>query len=114
MGSGAFGTNGSVHYTITHDDTPGSKPNYKDADPIPPDAVGRGSGGTPKGHPGYLAVRMRFPNDAAARNALAAAAASIGAVPGGGGIYVTCLVPAVTPTRQNPDADPFYEVRVDW
>jgi hypothetical protein len=114
MGSGDIGTNGSVHYTITHDDASSGKPIYKDHDPIRYDQIGRGTGGTPKDHPGYLAVRMRFPDAAAARIALDAAVASAGAVPGGNGVYVTCLVPAVTPQRMDPEADPFYEVRVDW
>jgi hypothetical protein len=113
MGNGEFGSNGSVHYSIRDDDSPAAPPKYTERDPIPYDQIGRGTGGG-KGHPGFLAVRMRFPDAAAARSALTAAIATIGSVTGGNGIYATCMVPVVTPVRPNADADPFNEVKVDW
>ena len=113
MGSGDIGSNGSVHYTLSHNDTPATPAHFKDVDPIPPGQIGRGSNGT-KNHPGFFAVRMRFPNVTAATNALNAAIAGAGTVPGGGEIYVTCLVPVVTPTRTNPDQNPYYEINIDW
>jgi hypothetical protein len=113
MGSGDIGSNGSVHYTLRHNDTPNTPAHFKDADPIAPGEIGRGSNGV-KNHPGYFAVRMRFPDVAAATNALNAAITTAGPVVGGGGIYVTCLVPVVTPTRTDPALNPFYEINIDW
>jgi hypothetical protein len=114
MGSGEIGSNGSVHYTFKHDDSPGGPAHYKDYDPIPYDRIGRGTGGQPKIHPASFAVRMRFKDAVEAGNALKAAAGTMASVPGGGGIYVTCFVPAVAPPRPTPDADPFFEIKIDW
>jgi len=113
MGSGDIGSNGSVHYSISHNDSPGAPGHYKDYDPIPSGDIGRGSNGG-KNHPGTFAVRMRFPDVASATNALNAAIATASTVPNGNGIYVTCLVPVVAPPRTDPALNPFYEINVDW
>src|SRR5215216_4605883 len=113
MGSGDIGSNGSVHYSFNHNDSPGNPAHVKDADPIPFGQIGRGSNGG-KNHVGFFAVRMRFPDTAAARNALNAAIATAGPAAGGAGVYVTCLVPVVTPSRTDPGLNPYNEVKIDW
>ena len=113
MGSGDIGSNGSVHYTITHNDTPATPAHFKDADPIAAGQIGRGSNGG-KNHPGFFSVRMRFPDVAAATTALNAAVAAAATLPGAGGIYVTCLVPVVTPIRTDPAQNPYSEIKIDW
>src|SRR5258706_9135956 len=112
MGNGEFGSNGSVHYTIKDDDSPAAPPKYTERDPIPYDQIGRGSGGA-KAHPGFLAVRMRFPDANAARNALTSAAATVGTVTGGGAVFVACMAPAAPPIRPDPGATPSNGAKAD-
>src|SRR5215212_2466955 len=63
MGSGGFGTNASLHWTIAHSDDPNDNP-ISGRDPIDPDLIGRGtnSRGAPwnKDHSGFIRVRLRF------------------------------------------------------
>jgi hypothetical protein len=125
MGDGEFSGNGSVYWSIDHEDGADLKVKVNDSsrppkngttnvhtktkangrDPIPVADVG-----TKKGHPGKFRVTLRFQSEDAAK------AASKGATP----VFddqtrmwtLQFDVPAIA--RQNPDDAPAKEIRVDW
>jgi hypothetical protein len=97
MGSGDFGSNGSVHWNVRHTGPGAGQSSGKD--PIPFTQIGNGGG-----HGGSFRVRMRFASVAAAQTALSNAQVN------GQGV-VTLLVPKEEPQRSQPGAP---EIEVDW
>ena len=98
MGSGEFGSNGSVHWRVVHtaDQTNAGFVHGRDPN----------TSGGPVNTSGMFRVKLRFPTDDAAREALKNAAA------GAKGGFVYVLVPAIK--RQNENQDPPWEIHVDW
>jgi hypothetical protein len=133
MGNGEVIGNGSVHWTIQHDDKPGGKrlkaraegnvdhdvlgddevnvyDGARGCDPIAADAVGGA-----KGHRGKFRVTLRFKTRVEAEAAVKQAT-QIANAPGGG-FEILLDVPVHTPHRTKDDAKnrrPPAEVRVDW
>ena len=104
MGSGDFGSNGSVHWNVRH--TPSNSgqvpgPVYGNRDPIPFDDIGRTAG-----HLDSFRLTLKFPDEGIARAALTAALASV--QPNG---YATLDVPKVQPKRSSPVPP---EISIDW
>ena len=97
MGSGDFGSNGSVHWNIRHTG-PGAG-QFNGNDPIPYDQIGNGGG-----HARSFRLRLRFPDESAAKTALSNAQVTPQGV-------VTLLVPKIEPMRPNPGQA---EIEVDW
>jgi hypothetical protein len=133
MGNGEVIGNGSVHWTIQHDDSPGGKrlvaraegniehdvlgndevnvyDGARGCDPIPVANVGEG-----KGHRGKFRVKLRFKVLKDAQDALGQALKSIG---NEAGLFVVEIdVPVYTPPRSKSDVRngrPPAEVRIDW
>ena len=98
MGSGAFGSNGSVHWKIVHtaDQADGGFIHGRDPD----------KDGGPVYSQGVYRMRLRFPNDGAARQALEKAAREAK-----GGI-AEVLVPAIK--RQKDTDDLPWEIEIYW
>jgi hypothetical protein len=126
MGVGEYTGNGSVHWSVTHEDEKGRAVKLaaqtgrtahpttahdvnvdgsaRGRDPVPPKEVGRR-----KGHSGHFRVRLRFERMKDAREAAAAAAN----VMLEDGMYVLVLdVPVIE--RAAADDPPPSEVRIDW
>jgi hypothetical protein len=124
MGGGEFIGNGSVYWSVDHEDGADLKVKMNDSnrppkngstnvhtkkkangrDPIPVGDVGK-----KKGHPGNFRVTLRFPSERAAQ------AAASGAKPSGNdavGWTLVFDVPVIG--RDDPDDSPASEVRVDW
>ena len=95
MGSGDFGSDGSVHWNVRHT---GSGQPVHSVDPVPYADIGNEGG-----HGGFFRVILRFESETAARSALGNAQFA------GNGI-ATILVPKM-PERNNPVPP---EVKVDW
>ena len=96
MGSGDFGSNGSVHWNVRHT---GSGQPVRSVDPVPYDDIGNEGG-----HRDFFRVTLKFEDGAAARTALDKAKIT------GNGI-ATILVPKIVPQRTSPVPP---EVSVDW
>ena len=123
MGDGEFSGNGSVYWSIDHEDGADLKVKTNDSnrppkngttnvhvktkangrDPIPVADVGR-----VKGHPGKFRVTLRFQSETAARDA------ARGATPVYDGTVWTLVLDVPAIERQNPDDAPASEIRVDW
>ena len=126
MGYGEFVGNGSVHWTLAHEDETGTtiqlSPKHgrgshpktahdlhidracKGCDPIGLKDVGRR-----KGHAGKYRVRLRFERMEDAKEA----AARVQQIVNEDGMYVLVIdVPTVP--REDPDEGPAAEIRVDW
>ena len=102
MGGGDFGSNVSVHWRVRR--TGAGQP-ARDVDGVP-----YGSIGNEHGRNGYFRVTMKYPNEDAARAALAAADFR------GNGVVVV-YVPKIEPERKVDPARDFpnpAEVTVDW
>jgi hypothetical protein len=99
MGSGAFGSNGSVHWKIVHtaDQADGGFVHGRDPNE---------GGGGPVSREGVYRLKLRFPNDGAARKALESA---VGTARDG---VVDVLVPAIKREKKNDDLP--WEIEVDW
>jgi len=122
MGDGEFSGNGSVYWSIDHEDGADLKVKTNDPnrppkngstnvhtktkangrDPIPVADVGK-----KKGHPGKFRLTLRFQNEDAARDAA-------GATPVFDGTVWTLVLDVPAIARQNPDDAPASEIRVDW
>jgi prophage tail gpP-like protein len=98
MGSGAFGSNGSVHWKVVHtaDQKDGGFVHGRDPN----------TKGGPVNTKGTFRVKLRFTDDAEARNVLTAAAGASR----NGTVYV--LVPARK--RQTETDDLPWEIEIDW
>lgn len=125
MGDGEFSGNGSVYWSIDHEDGADLKVKTNDPnrppkngttnvhtktkangrDPIPIADVGK-----KKGHPGRFRVKLRFESNAAAQGARNGATVSQDAATGAWTLALD--VPVIA--RNNPDDDPPSEIRVDW
>jgi hypothetical protein len=98
MGSGDFGSNGSVHWHIQHTAGGGGGAGN---DPVDYDDIGESGG-----HKKFFRVRLKFPDEASAKAALANANTKV--TPQG---VVTIDVPKTEPKRQTPNPP---EVSVRW
>jgi hypothetical protein len=98
MGSGAFGSNGSVHWKVVH------TADEKDAGFL------HGRDPNKKGGPvntqGMFRIKLRFADDAEARKALTTAADASR----NGAVYV--LVPARKRLKETDDMP--WEIEIDW
>lgn len=132
MGYGEYSGNGSVHWSVVHEDSRGQvkklrgklKPNPSDpALPSPGsnevnvddaaeghDDLRFGDIGVRQGHRGAFRIRLRFPTREAA--VAAAEAAAKGIEQSGGGYFLVIDVPAIN--RETPKVNPPAEVRVQW
>jgi hypothetical protein len=125
MGDGEFSGNGSVYWSVDHEDGADLKVKINDSnrppkngttnvhtktkangrDPIPVADVGK-----KKGHTGKFRVRLRFESDVAAQDARNGATVSQDAATRTWTLVLD--VPVIA--RNNPDDDPPSEIRVDW
>jgi hypothetical protein len=125
MGDGEFSGNGSVYWSIDHEDGADLKVKTNDSnrppkngttnvhtktkangrDPIPVADVGK-----KKGHTGKFRVKLRFESEAAAQDALNRATPALDNTTGRWTLVVD--VPVVA--RNQPDDPPASEIRVDW
>jgi hypothetical protein len=104
MGYGEFGTNGSMHWNVSHD-SDASVPTIRGIDPE--DKVGRSTGGQR-----VLDVRLRFASIEEARKKFDEALEGCGRMRHAQGIYVTVEVPVVP--RRSAQSNANWEIRVDW
>jgi hypothetical protein len=125
MGNGEVSGNGSVYWSIDHEDGADLKVKDKDSsrppkngstnvhtktkamgrDPIRVDDVGK-----KKGHTGRFRVKLRFESNAAAQDAAKGATPFFDSVTG---MWTLVLdIPVIA--RDEPDDGPASEVRVDW
>ena len=126
-GDTEVGGNGSVYWRARHFDERQSKrklkckPNgqqHKNAeiDVDNDEALGKDDDtkvndvGNRLGHPGFFGVTLRFATLADAQAACTRAGQNVQSDPGG--FYVKIRVPAKN--RDNPNADPPFEVKVEW
>jgi hypothetical protein len=85
MGSGDFGSNGSVHWRVKYSDVVGNPPDHLDYDNTKkhPGQPFNSTDARPmigsNGHPGKFRIRARYPNHGLAQAALNAAQAGFGA-----------------------------------
>jgi hypothetical protein len=125
MGDGEFSGNGSVYWTIDHED--GADLKVKDKDDGRPtknggtnvhikskahgrDALAVADVGKKKGHTGKFRVRLRFESSTGAQDALRGATPFLDSATG---MWTLVLDVPVIP-RDTPDDGPASEVRVDW
>ena len=125
MGDGEFSGNGSVYWSIDHEDGADLKVKVNDAsrppkngttnvhtktkangrDPIPVGDVGK-----KKGHTGKFRVKLRFESNTAAQEARHGATPFFDSTTG---MWTLVLdVPVIA--RDDPDDGPASEIRVDW
>jgi hypothetical protein len=116
MGSGEFGSNGSVHWRVNHKDT--GNPNHNDVDNSKkhpannnPDKSVIGSGGK-KNHPGAFRITARYATNAQAQEALAAAERKLAA--GGTELELDVQLRPYDDVKNSPGPSDFWEIRVDW
>lgn len=118
MGSGGFGTNASMHWTISHSDRAGDTP-ITGRDPISVDLIGEGTDGmgrpAGKGHRGFLRVRLRFTGPAG-RASLADLLSFLSKNAPTDDYELDIRVPTVPRTLDEITAGAKgpWEVRVDW
>ena len=125
MGGGEYSGNGSVYWTVDHED--GADLKVKDRDPGRPpkngstnvhvktkaqgrDPIAVADVGRRKGHTGKFRVKLRFESNTAAQDAFKGAAPFFDATTG---MWTLVLdVPVIA--RDDADDGPASEVRVDW
>jgi hypothetical protein len=117
MGSGGFGTNESMHWTISHSDASEDTP-ISGRDPIPVSWIGKGSNGTSPGdkdHEGFLRVRLRF-TGADGRESLGELLEYLKEHPPTDDYRLTIDVPMIRRTRAEMarEKKDNWEVRIDW
>lgn len=116
MGSGAFGSNGSVHWEIRYTDGKNSKPDHRDYDdtkrhPDDPNKaatlplIGQGKA------KGSFRITARYPNKAAAVQALEAA---LKKAESSKGSSVVVLDVGLRNFRQRSGNSDGWEVKIDW
>lgn len=125
MGSGEVSGNGSVYWTIDHEESVDLRVSDNNSSRPPKtgetnvhtkrkaqgrDAIQVGDVGRKKGHTGKFRVKLRFESNAAAQDAVRGASPFFDSAAGMWTIVVD--VPVVP--RQDPDDGPPSEVRIDW
>ena len=125
MGDGEFSGNGSVYWSIDHEDGADLKVKTNDSNRPPKsgttnvhikkkangrDPIDVADVGNKKGHPGKFRVRLRFQSNTAAQGAASGAAPFFDATTN---MWTLVLdVPVIA--RKDPDDGPVSEIRVDW
>ena len=125
MGGGEYSGNGSVYWTIDHEDGADLRVKVNNSNRPPKngttnvhtktkaqgrDAIDVADVGKQKGHTGKFRVRLRFESNAGAQDALRGATPFFDGVTG---MWTLVLDVPVIP-RAEPDHGPAPEVRVDW
>jgi hypothetical protein len=102
MGSGEFGSNGSVHWKIVHTADEAHQGFVRGRDPSIPGNM-KGLHVVPK----FFTLRLRFPTERAARLALEEALKSVDRDG-----HALVRVPAIS--RDQPDENLPWEIKVEW
>ena len=105
MGSGEFGSNGSVHWKVTYED--GNGPAHVDWDTRRYEDVGR-----TKGHPRMFRVTARYRNYQQARAALQRALARLQTSDGDRNVVE--LDVNLRKKQRTPGTTDAWEIKVDW
>lgn len=113
MGSGEFGSNGSVHWAIDYGDTGmADHLDYDDTKKHPGNAVSTNPViGAGKGHAGVFRITARYLNNAQAQKALTAAQAKLGS---GKVVELDVDLRPFGAVQAGPGPLGTWEIKVDW
>ena len=102
MGSGEFGSNGSVHWKVKYNDGPKSPPDHMDYDNHPYASIGKS-----KGHHRKFRIVARYKSHEQAKAALEAALQNLRS-------NIVRLDVNLRKRRATPGSSDRWEIRVDW
>ena len=117
MGSGGFGSNGSVHWRIKYSDVVTDPQDHLDYDetkkhPQEPNPADTRPVIGSNGHPGTLRIRARYPNHGLAQAALNAAQAGFG--PTDTVIELDVALRPFAQVSNGPGSPDDWEINVEW